>query len=81
MNDQIKVFITVFYSCLDCGLIKRPVKVEARGEEDVRIWMQKMGAALARDHMNRSPGCCPKTLADVTIPTTGTDRIGGPAIN
>jgi len=69
--------ITVLYSCGLCGLTRIPVRVKARTDEDVLVWMEGLGAVLSADHAQRSPGCRPATLTDVMIPMTGTDRVGG----
>lgn len=81
MSDFSEVTVTVLYSCHLCGLIKIPVEVKARGEENISAWMDFLGHALADDHQKRNPNCHPKTFSSVMIPMAGTDKVGGPAIN
>ena len=75
--------LVVKYSCFACGLHCVTCRVPARGvKEDVVDWMRKVVSPhLVRDHEARSPECRPKTLSEVMIPMTGTDRIGGPVEN
>ena len=74
--------IHCFYSCKSCGLVKTPVDVPARGEENVVEWLEQIAMrALAADHRQKSPTCHPKSLADVMIPMTGTSKVGGPVEN
>jgi hypothetical protein len=74
--------ITVLYSCVSCGLNKIPLDVPARDSPavDVVLWMQSTVERVADDHRRRSPSCDAKKLSDLLIPITGTDRIGGPAV-
>lgn len=72
--------ITCFYSCDLCGLTKTPVEVPARGEEDVRVWMDATIRLISRDHDRRSPDCHPDRLHNLLIPMTGAAKIGGPAV-
>jgi hypothetical protein len=74
------VTTTIKYSCTLCGLQKVSVVVPARGEEDVLVWMDATGLFLSDDHRKRSPACQTKELQDVMIPMSGTDRVGGPAL-
>ena len=71
------------YSCEVCGLDDVPVKVPARGEEDVVDWMRKVCTpALYRDHHFRCPECTSQMLKNLMIPMpVGTDRIGGAVAN
>ena len=70
--------IAVRYSCYECGLRRIPVDVPARTGEDVVMWMRAiLTPALVADHQKRSPRCRPETFAEVMIPMTGTDRVGG----
>jgi len=72
--------ITVLYSCHGCGLSKVTCEVPARTTEEIVNWVQNvMGPALRVDHDSRSPNCT-SNLADVMIPISGADKIGGPAI-
>ena len=75
-----EVTITVFYSCLLCGLQKAACVVPAREDEDVRVWMDSTIRRVSVDHDMRSPNCHPDTLSELMIPMTGTDRIGGPIL-
>lgn len=82
MVDDIRLTITVLYSCRACGLVDRPVRVKARETEDVVVWFEKvMGPALANDHRERSPGCSSMTASDVKVPIGGADRVGGASVN
>jgi hypothetical protein len=72
------VTIVVLYSCAECALTKVRCAVPAREEEDVRVWMDQTIRLVSADHHRRSPRCHPKTLSDLMIPMTGTDRVGGP---
>lgn len=72
--------ITVKYSCADCGLERVSCDVPARGEEDVIVWMEATASLASKDHNRRSPLCRPTTLTELMIPMSGTDRVGGPAI-
>lgn len=73
--------IEVLYSCPDCGLVDVPVKVPARGVEDVGEWMEATVVLVGNDHFCRSPSCEPEKLRDLKIPMAGTDRIGGAPVN
>jgi len=74
--------IRCFYSCTSCGLVKTPVDVPARGEENVVEWLEHIATpALAVDHRAKSPACRPKSLSNVIIPMTGTSKVGGPVEN
>jgi hypothetical protein len=74
--------ITVKYSCSSCGLKDVDLQVNARGPEDVIVWMEKvLTPALGNDHFQRSPFCQVTSLTQVMIPITGVDKIGGPAVN
>jgi hypothetical protein len=73
--------ISVLYSCDLCGLVDIPVSVPARENEDVIQWMETMGVLLSNDHQKRSPHCHPKTLSQVKVPMTGTDKVGGASVN
>ncbi len=75
MNDD--PTITVLYTCKLCGIVKRPVRVKARTDEDVRFWMERICMiAVGADHANESPSCMAQTC-DVMIPMSGVDQIGG----
>lgn len=79
MNEA-PITIEVLYSCRVCGLMRVPVQVPARGEEDVVAWVEKvLTPALVADHKRRSFLCRPDTLSDVMIPVTGADKVGGAA--
>lgn len=80
-EPAIPLTIIVFYSCALCGLRRVPVTVPARAAEDVLDWMAVTVRRVSDDHHTRSPHCRPATLTDLLIPASGTDRIGGPAIN
>lgn len=72
--------IDVKYSCPMCGLAKVIVRVPARVDEDVRVWMDQTIALVGADHGRRSPDCHPEELHDLMIPMTGADRVGGPSL-
>lgn len=72
--------ITVFYTCQDCGLQHVICVVPARQDDDVRVWMDRTVRLVAADHRRRSPRCQAQSLTELRIPMTGTDRIGGVAV-
>ncbi len=67
------------YTCGVCGLYRISVNVQARMEEDIMDWMDKiLTPTLVADHEFRSPDCHPSRFSEVMIPTPeGTSRIGG----
>lgn len=70
------------YSCAGCGLYRVTCSVPARTTEDVKVWLEQIAArAVSEDHAQRSPFCASRVMSEFMIPTTGADRIGGPAIN
>jgi hypothetical protein len=70
------------YSCSLCGIHRNEVEVKSRQNEEVTDWMDKvLISTLIADHEARSPGCHPDAFAQVMIPVTGTDRIGGSVLN
>lgn len=74
--------IGCLYSCSACGIRDVEVRVPAREEEDVVVWLERVCAvAIGADHVARSPHCRAQTMENLKIPMTGTDRIGGAAIN
>lgn len=75
-----RITIQCFYSCEGCKLKNVPCHVLARGAEDVRDWMDATVRQLSKDHRRRSPDCRANSLQELKIPMTGTDRIGGPAV-
>jgi hypothetical protein len=78
--DDIKIEITVRYSCHQCGIKDAEVPIAAREPgEALNGWMDRLGMALSKDHRRRSPWCHPDTLKDVQIPINGAQQIGGPA--
>jgi hypothetical protein len=59
------------YSCSLCGLHRVICRVDARKpDQKIDEWMDNLTAALSADHRKRSPGCNPRTLSEVLIPTT-----------
>lgn len=75
------LMVTVKYSCVLCGLQNQSVQIPARPETtDVREWMKMMETLLASDHVQRSPGCQPKTLQNIMIPFPAGGWVGGPPI-
>lgn len=78
----VEVNITVTYSCGLCGLLNVPALVPAREEEDVVVWFEAtLIPTLSADHRHRSPTCHPDSLQSITIPLTGTERVGGPVVS
>lgn len=69
---------TCKYSCKLCGIHRAPIDVPSREDEDVRVWMDATVRLIAQAHTLRSPHCQARELTELLIPTTGTDRIGGP---
>ncbi len=78
--EGVPLRIFVKYSCPLCGLFAVPCSVPARGEEDVRAWVEQTIHLVAEDHARRSPSCHPKRLHNLMIPMAGSDRIGGPVM-
>jgi len=74
------VTTTCQYSCSLCGLSRVAINVPAREEESVTDWMDKTVRRIASDHRLRSPHCRARELTELRIPTTGTDKIGGPVV-
>lgn len=77
------VTITCVYSCAACGIVKARVPVTARSpQEDVKAWLEGVClSAVMADHRQRSPHCHPKELAELYIPISGAERIGGPCVS
>lgn len=71
---------TCKYSCKLCGIKRVALEVPARSVESVTAWMDATVRRIAADHRRRSPHCRAKELTELLIPTTGTDRIGGPVV-
>lgn len=69
------------YSCHLCGLKSVEVDVPARTTEDILDWMRMLGERLSADHRARSPRCRTASLADVMIPITGANKVGGPMLS
>lgn len=78
MTD-IKITTEVMYTCRVCGLEKIPLKVPAREQEDVVVWVEQTVRHVHVDHQQRTPGCAAEGV-DLYIPTDGTDRVGGPVV-
>lgn len=73
--------ITLKYSCDRCGLKDVEVSVPARQNEDVVAWLEGVvGHFVHADHQRRSPGCRATSVQNLMIPTTGAQKVGGPAI-
>ena len=82
LGDELEQTISVRYSCAACGIAKVSVAVPARQSEDVKDWVEKiMAQAISDDHTVRSPRCTSRTMSEVMIPVSGTDRIGGAPVN
>ena len=70
----------VLYSCHECGIEKAPVEVPERKTEDVQVWIEQiMAKHIAADHYKRSP-LCPSQHADIMIPISGAEKIGGASV-
>jgi len=69
------------YSCDRCGIKRQILDVPARQDEDITVWMDRTIYLVAHDHRRLSPTCNAKSLTELLIPMTGTDRIGGPVTN
>lgn len=80
-GGEVKLKITVRYSCHECGIKDAAVEVPARELEDVLVWMDATGRLLGADHARRSPRCRPDHLSDLKIPIEGADRVGGATVN
>ena len=75
------ISIRVQYSCFVCSTIKAGVDVPARGDEDLKTWMDALLVILSRDHDQRSPTCpTDGSLHDVMIPISGAVKVGGPPV-
>jgi hypothetical protein len=75
-----RLTVRCLYSCELCRAVDVPCDVPARGDEDVRTWMDLAVRHIARHHFNRNPRCPAKALSELKIPMTGTDRVGGPSV-
>ena len=82
MGDKsINIEIKVKYSCHRCGLKDAEVLVSARSSEDVIEWLnQTVNPNVKYDHTMRSPRCTATSFQNLMIPITGTDMVGGPAV-
>lgn len=72
--------ITCKYSCPPCGLKRVALDVPARSVESVTAWMDATVRRISADHRRRSPHCHAPKLEELLIPMTGTDKVGGPAV-
>lgn len=72
---------TCKFTCRQCGLYRTEVVVPARGEEDVKTWMDATRHHIAQAHRERSPQCRSRVMDELLIPMTGTDRVGGPPVH
>lgn len=76
IDDQ--VVLGVLYTCEECGLKDREVKVRARGSEDVVTWVENICIiGVAADHLMTSPRCRATHMTNLKIPISGADKIGG----
>lgn len=70
--------VTVKYSCPECGLVDREVRVTSRTDEDVVAWLEDVCMVeVTKDHVSVSPDCVATSLKDLKIPLAGVDKIGG----
>lgn len=75
------ITIPVKYTCGLCDIVNAEVQVPAReSDEDLMSWMDKMGRALAEDHIRRSPNCRPQRFKNVMIPLENAGWVGGPPV-
>jgi hypothetical protein len=83
VTSDMKMTLSVMYSCEKCGLKRVSVPVRTReADEDVVHWVEvAVGSAIGDDHQSRSPHCRVSTMSEVMIPVTGADRVGDPAKN
>jgi hypothetical protein len=75
--------ITILYSCFPCGLLRVPLEVSERGQENVVEYLEKVVApVVSADHLMRSPFCSSRTMDELLIPLTpGSAKIGGAAVH
>lgn len=72
------MMLRCLYSCDGCGVTDADFDVpERRSDEDVIAWMEKLRQRVTIEHRFRSPDCQATALAEVKIPMTGAQRIGG----
>jgi hypothetical protein len=74
------VNITYKYTCKPCGIERVALEVPARQTESVTAWMDATVRRISADHRRRSPHCNARELTELLIPTTGTDKVGGPVV-
>ncbi len=73
--------IQVRYSCAMCGITDRLITVKARGDEDVKEWMDQTINSIAKDHAAKSPLCMSDRISNLKIPfdsKTPGSRVGDP---
>lgn len=72
------MMLKVFYSCVECGLVKVDAEVPERGADDPVVhWVsQTVGLAVKQNHSLRSPRCQAKSMQNLLIPMSGAKRIG-----
>jgi hypothetical protein len=72
-------YLTIRYSCKQCGLHDVEVSVPAREFKayDVRDWMRDVVHCIADSHRTLRPWCLAKEVTEVKIPLGG-DWIGHP---
>jgi hypothetical protein len=70
------MFITIKYSCRECGIVDRDVIVPARTTEDLGVWMGTLGDCISTDHRLKSPRCRAQSMQNLKIPITENKPIG-----
>ena len=73
------MFITVKYSCKECGIVNRDVIMPARKDESEPIeqyMKQVVEDCLCEDHARKSPRCKTQNLSDIMIPLSEGKAIG-----
>lgn len=71
--------IEAFYSCVVCGLVKRPIFLHEReSEKDVIEWMEEVKDLVCQDHRLTSSRCQATHITDLLIPIEGAGWLGGP---
>lgn len=71
------MLLTVKYSCDKCGIAKRDVIVaERQPNQDIKEYVDYIGACCGEDHGRRSPHCQVTSLTHVMIPIHDEKGIG-----
>lgn len=74
--------ITVKYSCVMCGVRRKPLAVPAREPlEDVIEWTNYTVLLVHQDHRLSHPDCRETKLSELMIPIDNVERVGGPPVS